>query len=69
MHRKLARKGVIRLGLLVIASFLARDGLVSTCVYGAPYPDKELQKLRQELETARRDFRTVRKSEVPDTEL
>ena len=69
MRRGWLRNGVIGLGLLLVVGFLARDVLFSTFRYGGQHSDRELQRLIQELDAVRRDFRTVKKSEVTEAEL
>ncbi|NOZ41456.1 MAG: TlpA family protein disulfide reductase [Planctomycetes bacterium] len=70
MGRLLRRTGIVGLGLLLVVGFLSGDVLFPNVVYGGdPYPDRELQQLMKELGVARREFGSVKKSKVSETEL
>ena len=70
MGRLSQRKSVVGLGLLLVVGYLAGDVLFPSVVYGGDSrPDRELQRLRKELGVARREFGSVRNSEIGKAEL
>lgn len=69
MRWKWLRNGLLGLGMLVVAGFLARDFLFFTFLYRGTRADWELIEIRHEMDVVRREFDEIRPSDASETEV